>query len=415
MKSNQSKDSNQFLKLVEKYGSPLYVYEGEVIVRQILKLRSAFSGFNPRILYAAKALNNPAILKLIRQQGCGIDAVSPFEIELALMAGFEPESILFSPSNPQFFDLEAARKIGVHVNIESLQHLKTWGRVVRSAYPVFIRINPHIQAGGNIKIQTGHIDSKFGISIFQLPEILEVVQKFGIDVEGLHVHTGSEFLDSDVFLQGARLLFDAAREFPKLKFLDFGSGFKVSNKPGDLETPVADLGEKLGRLIHDASEKREPIEIWFEPGKYLVMEAGTLLTTVTTIKPTPTSLFVGVDTGLNHLLRPMMYDAYHTIENLSSQAENSHVYSIVGNICETDTLGYNRLLPDTVEGDILAIRNSGAYGYSMASQYNARPRPAEVLIWKGKDYLIRRREELSDLISTIVEIPGQFWNENQTD
>lgn len=397
-----------FLEAVKLFGTPIYVYEGESIVRQIERLRAAFSGFDHRILYAAKALANQSILRLIQQNSCGLDAVSLSEIQLGLLAGFEPSNILFTPSNPDFSEIEAAVELGVHINLESLSSISKFGEKYGSSYPVFIRINPHILAGGNPKIQTGHIDSKFGISIFKLDEIKGLTNRLGIRIEGLHVHTGSEFLEPSVFLQGAHLLFQAADLFPDLEYIDFGSGFKVANREGEIETPVESLGAQFSEVVEKFNQTRsKPVQVWFEPGKYLVMQSGTLLTKVTTVKPSPTSVFVGVDTGLNHLIRPMMYDSYHPIDNISAKDKPKHVYTIVGNICETDTLGYNRQMSETTEGDILAIRNAGAYGFSMASQYNGRFRPPEALIYQGKIHLIRQREMLEDLLQNQIN-PGIF-------
>jgi diaminopimelate decarboxylase len=405
MKKLNSEKRNQYRNLVTAFGSPLYVYEAETIENQIKKLNKAFSEFDHRLLYAAKALGNQNILKLVKKAGCGLDAVSIHEVELGLRAGFKPEEILFTPSNVPFAEIEKAKNLGVHINIDSLSALRKFGQAFGSTYPVFVRINPHILAGGNPKIQTGHIDSKFGISIFQLNEIEAIVKAFSIDVEGLHVHTGSEFLDPGVFLQGAQILFQAVKSFPNIRFIDFGSGFKVAYKEGDVVTPIEDLGQQLAKAIKEFQENiRHKIQIWFEPGKFLVSEAGIFLCTVTTLKRTPSSVFLGVDTGLNHLIRPMMYDAYHEIENLDREGPDDHVYNVAGFICETDTLGYNRALPESMEGDVLAIRNAGAYGFSMASNYNARLRPAEVLILDGEARLIRKREELEDLLKNQLEL-----------
>jgi diaminopimelate decarboxylase len=391
--------------LVTQFGSPLYVYDAQIIEKQIKRLKTAFSGFDHKLHYAAKSLNNQAILKLVKNLGCGLDAVSIQEVELGLLAGYQKEEILFTPSNVAFSEIEKAVELGVHVNIDSLSALRKFGQTKGGSFPVFIRINPHILAGGNPKIQTGHIDSKFGISIFQLTEIEAIVKAFGIHVEGLHVHTGSEFLDAGVFLQGAQILFQAAKSFPELRYIDFGSGFKVAYKEDDVVTPIEELGKQLAEAIGEFQKTRtQPIQVWFEPGKFIVSESGTLLCTVTTLKRTPSSVFLGVDSGLNHLIRPMMYDAYHEIENISRTEPSDHVYNVVGYICETDTLGYNRALPESNEGDILAIHNAGAYGFSMASQYNSRLRPAEVLILKGKPILIRNRETIEDLLRGQIDV-----------
>jgi diaminopimelate decarboxylase len=404
MKKTKEDRREEYKKLVELYGSPLYVYDSILIENQVNKLKSAFSGFDCKLHYAAKALNNQAILKLVREFGCGLDAVSIHEVELALLAGFPKEEILFTPSNAPFSEIEKAVELGIHINIDSLSALRKFGQTFGSGFPVFIRINPHILAGGNPKIQTGHIDSKFGISIFQLSEIEAIVKAFEIQVEGLHVHTGSEFLDAGVFLQGAQILFQAAKSFPDLKYIDFGSGFKVAYSESDVVTPVEELGRQLSLAIHEFIKTRnQPIQVWFEPGKFLVSESGTLLCTINTLKRTPSSVFLGVDTGLNHLIRPMMYDAYHEIENISRTGPADHVYNVVGYICETDTLGYSRALPESFEDDVLAIHNAGAYGFSMASNYNSRLRPAEVLLYKGKPHLIRQRDVLEDLLRGQVD------------
>jgi diaminopimelate decarboxylase len=396
-----------FQDLVRTHGSPLYVYDGQIIADRVSRLKRAFGGFPHKLHYAAKALSNLSILRLIRSLGCGLDAVSIQEVQLGFMAGFEPDEILFTPNNVPFVEIEQAVGLGVHVNLDSLSAIRKFGETFGNQYPVFIRLNPHILAGGNPKIQTGHIDSKFGISIFQLNEIESLVNEFDLNVEGIHIHTGSEFLDPGVFLQGADILFKAAAAFPRLRYIDFGSGFKVPYKKGDVVTPIEELGEALEKAVGAFNAGRaNPVEIWFEPGKFLVSEAGTLLCTVNTVKKTPVSAFLGVDTGLNHLIRPMMYDAFHEIENISVSEDPNQIYNIVGYICETDTLGYSRSLPVTSEGDILAIHNAGAYGFSMASQYNSRFRPAEILLWKDQAVCIRRRESMEDLLRGQLGFPG---------
>jgi diaminopimelate decarboxylase len=234
---------------------------------------------------------------------------------------------------------------------------------------------------------------------------MELAQRYHIIINGLHIHTGSEITETDVFLKMAEILFSIARDFPELKFIDFGGGFKVAYKDGDLVTNVYDLGLKLGKAFkefyHSYGRK---LELWIEPGKYVVSEAGYLLVKTNVVKSTPSITFAGVNSGLNHLLRPMMYDAYHEIVNVSNPNGPQKIYTVVGNICETDTLGADRKLTEIREGDILAIKNAGAYGYSMASQYNSRFRPAEVLILDGKAKLIRKRDTWEDLLRGQIEI-----------
>jgi diaminopimelate decarboxylase len=254
-------------------------------------------------------------------------------------------------------------------------------------------------AGGNLNISVGHIDSKFGISIYQLRHVERIVKSMGIKVNGLHMHTGSDILDVDVFLRAAEILFEAAEQFPELEFLDFGSGFKVPYKSDDYSTDVEELGKKLGAAFQSFCDSRgKQLELWFEPGKFLVSESGTFLARVNVIKQTTSTVFAGVDSGLNHLIRPMLYNAYHRITNVSNPLGTLRLYTVVGYICETDTFGWDRKLNEVREGDILAFHNAGAYGFTMASNYNSRFRPAEVLVHSGKAHLIRERENLDDIL-----------------
>jgi diaminopimelate decarboxylase len=266
-------------------------------------------------------------------------------------------------------------------------------------------LNPHILAGGNIKISTGHSHSKFGISIQQLPDIQRLVKQYGINIQGLHIHTGSEIQETEVFMKMAEMLFGLATEFPTLKFLDFGGGFKVAYKEGDRVTNIEEIGKRLSMLFQNFHLVHgRKLELWIEPGKYLVSEAGYLLVKVNVVKSTPTVMFIGVNSGLNHLIRPMMYDAYHEITNVSNPTGATQVYTVVGNICETDTLGTDRQLTKVDEGDLLVIQNAGAYGYSMASNYNSRLRPAEVLVLDGKAKLIRQRDTLEQLLQGQIDV-----------
>lgn len=384
--------------LTREFGTPLYVYDAEKIVHQLRTLKTAFSGSEVKIKYAAKALTNISVLRLLQKHGSDVDVVSIQEGHLALRAGFKPNQVMYTPSGVDFAEIVEGVKLGFTINLDSLSALEKYGEKYKGAYPCSIRLNPHIMAGGNYKISTGHSNSKFGISVFQLPDIHEVVKKHGIKVNGLHIHTGSDITESEVFLKMAEILFGVALDFPHLRFIDFGSGFKVAYKEGDIVTNVYDLGLKLTRVFNEFCQRYgRKLELHFEPGKFIVSEAGVLLVKVTVVKPTPSLTFVGVDSGLNHLLRPMMYDAYHDIVNISNPKGSLKLYTVVGYICETDTLGADRKLNEVREGDILAIKNAGAYGFSMASNYNSRLRPAEVLLINGQAKLIREREKLEDL------------------
>ena len=388
-------------QVMQQYGSPLYVYNGNKIVEQYNRLVNAFDGVKLKLKYAMKANNNLHILRLLRSQGCGLDAVSIQEVQLGLMAGFSTDEILFTPNSVSFEEILEAVNLGVQVNIDNISLLEKFGHQYGSSVPCCIRINPHIVAGGTSHIQTGHIDSKFGISIHQLRHVSRIIEKEKIRVNGLHMHTGSDILDSGVFIRAAELLFDAASQFPDLEFLDFGSGFKVAYKEDDVVTDVEELGKAITeRFKAFCAEYGRELELWFEPGKFLVSESGYLLVTVNVIKQTTATVFAGVDSGQNHLIRPMFYDAYHHIVNLSNLKGTPRIYTVVGYICETDTFALDRKLNEIREGDVLAILNAGAYGYTMSNNYNSRLRPAEVLIDGGMTKLIRRRETLGDILQT---------------
>jgi diaminopimelate decarboxylase len=392
------------LSIADRFGTPVYVYDGGKIVSQYRALKAAFAGTDVRIKYACKALNNPVVLRLLRGEGAGIDAVSLNEIDLALMAGYRPREVLYTPNCVSIDEYRAAVERGVRINIDNISMLDRFGHEYGGSVPVCVRVNPHIYAGGTPHIQTGHIDSKFGISIHQLRHVHRIVASHAMKVEGLHMHTGSDILDPDVFLRGAELLYEAAGAFPDLAFLDLGSGFKVSYQEGDITTDIDALGRALGGSFASfCSSYGRPLELWFEPGKFIVSEAGVLLVRVNVVKQTTATLFAGVDSGQNHLIRPMFYDAYHRIVNVSNPAGTPRIYSVVGYICETDTLGYDRKLSEVREGDVLAIMNAGAYGYTMSNNYNARPRPAEVLVLDGEARLIRRRETFEDIVRTVVD------------
>ena len=393
------------LSVVHTYGSPVYVYDANKISAQYERLTKAFAAVpSLRINYAMKALSNVSILKLMRKLGAGLDTVSIQEVKLGLHAGFAPEQIIFTPNGVSMEEIEEAASLGVQLNIDNLSILEQFGSK-HPQVPVCIRINPHVMAGGNSKISVGHIDSKFGISIHQIPHILRIVENTKMHINGIHMHTGSDILDIDVFLYAAEILFDAAKHFRELKFIDFGSGFKVPYKEGDIQTDIEELGEKLSqRFLEFCKLYGRDLTLAFEPGKFLVSEAGFFLVKVNVVKQTTSTVFAGIDSGFNHLIRPMFYGATHFIENISNPEGKKRFYSVVGYICETDTFASNRQIAESSEGDILCFRNAGAYCYTMASNYNSRPRPAEVLWIDGQAKLIRKTETLEDLLRNQVEI-----------
>ncbi len=392
------------LGIAEKYNCPVYVYDAAVIKSQYEKLSSAFDVKSLRINYACKALTNINILRYIQSLGAGLDTVSIQELKLGLRAGFSPNDILYTPNGVSIQEITEAVKHGVQITIDNLSILEQFGDLFPGT-PVCIRVNPHIMAGGNKKISVGHVDSKFGISIHQIPHVVRIVEATGIKINGLHMHTGSDILDAEVFILGADVLFEVARNFESLEYIDFGSGFKIDYKGDGICTDVEDLGVRISRRFKAFCKSYgRDVTLMFEPGKYLVSSAGTFLTRVNVIKQTTSTVFAGVDSGLNHLIRPMLYDAYHRITNISKTKGRTRIYTVVGYICETDTFGADRRLTEVHEGDVLAFSNAGAYGWMMSSNYNSRYRPAEVLILDGKDYLIRRRETMEDLLHNQVEV-----------
>ncbi|MBL7712694.1 MAG: diaminopimelate decarboxylase [Chitinophagaceae bacterium] len=391
--------NEQLIAAAQQFGTPLYVYHAEKITEQYNKLSHAFSGHPTRFFYACKALTNINILKHLKSLGSSLDCVSINEVKLGLKAGFEPKEILFTPNCVAFDEIREAVDLGVNINIDSISMLEQFGNYYGDTYPICIRINPHIEAGGNYKISTGHIDSKFGISIHQMRHIERVVKTTKLHIQGLHMHTGSEIKDINVFLQALEVLFSVAEHFDRLEFLDLGSGFKVPYKEEDRETDISSLGQKLNIAIKEfEKEYGKPLEIWFEPGKYLVSECGYFVVNANVVKQTTATVFVGVNSGFNHLIRPMFYDSYHKIANISNPSGAERIYTVVGNICETDTFAWDRVLNEVRAEDLLVFYNAGAYGFEMSSNFNSRLKPAEVLFKDGTFTLIRKREVFEDLL-----------------
>jgi len=397
--------NTELLKIAEDFGSPVYVYDAERIASQFNRLTSAFKQVKHlKINYAVKALSNISILKYFKKLGAGIDTVSIQEVKLGLAAGFLPEQIIFTPNGVSLNEIEEATQLGVQINIDNLSILEQFG-TKHPHIPVCIRINPHVMAGGNSNISVGHIDSKFGISIHQIPHLLRIVENTNMTINGIHMHTGSDILDIDVFLYASEILFETAKQFKNLDFIDFGSGFKVPYKFGDIETNIEELGKKLTKKFNEfCKDYGKDLTLAFEPGKFLVSEAGCFLTKVNAVKQTTSTVFAQVDSGFNHLIRPMLYGSHHDISNISNPNGRERFYTVVGYICETDTFGNNRRINEINEGDILCFKNAGAYCFSMASNYNSRYRPAEVLWYNNEAHLIRARESFEDILKNQVQL-----------
>ena len=401
--------SQQLLKIAKDFGGPIYIYDSEKIMKQYKKLKLAFRNVkNLSINYAAKALSNVNILKYLNQLGAGLDTVSLQEVELGLKAGFNPGNIIYTPNGVSIDEIEKVVSYGAQINIDNLAMLEQFGNK-HPSIPVCIRINPHVMAGGNNNISVGHIDSKFGISIHQIPHLLRIVENTKMNINGIHMHTGSDILDIEVFLHASEILFNTAKKFKKLSFIDFGSGFKVPYKKGDIETNIEELGEKLSvRFNEFCKNYGSELTLVFEPGKYLVSEAGYFISKVNSVKQTTSTVFAQVESGFNHLMRPMFYGSYHEIENLSNPTGEERFYSVVGYICETDTFGSNRKISEIKEGDYLVFKNAGAYCFSMSSNYNSRYKPKEILWIGGEGHLIRREEKFDDLIRNQVELSNDI-------
>ena len=393
------------LEAADKFGTPLYIYDSNMIKSQYNRLKQSFKDVkNLQINYAVKALSNISILKYMINMGSGIDAVSIQEVKLALKAGVNPKKILYTPNGVSIEEIKEVSELGVSINIDNLEVLEQFGNL-NPDIPVCIRINPHIMAGGNSKISVGHIDSKFGISIHQTPHILRIVENTKININGVHMHTGSDILDVEVFLNAAEILFKIAKKFKNLEFIDFGSGFKVPYYPGDSETNIDELGIKLTERFNlFCDEYGKELKLIFEPGKFLVSQAGKFLCRVNSIKQTTSTVFAQVDTGFNHLIRPMMYGSNHHIENISNPDDMERYYSVVGYICETDTFATNKKISSISPGDILSFSNAGAYCFSMSSNYNSRFKPAEAFYIDDKVLIIREREKIEDLLINQIEL-----------
>ncbi len=387
-------------RLVEQFGSPLYVYEYDILVRQYERLKNAFKDSTPSILFACKANSNIEILKILKRLGAGIDAVSPGEIFLALHAGFKPEQILLTGTNLTRDDIIYTVENNIIINIDNVSMLEENGDLF-TGRDVSIRLNPDIHSGGHTYLDTGHRDSKFGILHKDFSKIIGLLKRHNANLVGLHQHIGSEITAADSLLDSMDKLLEAALAYESISFIDIGGGYKVKYHEDDTETDIDDIGTRISERFNDFCQKNERnLRLIIEPGKFLVSESGYLLTAVQSIKRNEEKVMVGTDTGMNHLIRPALYQAYHEIINASNvSGDNNEKVEIVGNMCESaDVLGKDRQITVPGIGDVLCIKNAGSYGYSMASMYNARMLPAEVLIQGGRPpRLIRRRQIFDDL------------------
>lgn len=393
----------QLAAIAKEFGTPVYIYHAEKIAEQYTKLVTAFERTDSKFFYACKALTNVNILRYIKFIGANVDCSSVNEVKLALHAGFTPGRILYTSNGIAFKEIEEAKNLGVNINIDSLSNLDKFGEAYGHTYPVGIRLRPNILAGGNLKISTGHDKSKFGIPVDQVEKIVSLVRQHNLFIRGLQIHTGSDIEDADVFMQGVEVLFDIIPHFKELEFIDLGGGFKVPYRDSDSETDIALLAQRVTEAFaNHPNPDNKHLQVWFEPGKFLVSAAGYFVTQVNVLKETSATTFVSVDSGFNHLIRPMFYNSFHRIENISNDNGSEDLYSVVGNICETDTFAWDRKINEIREGDFLVFYNAGAYGFEMSSNFNSRLKPAEVLVKDGKAILIRKRDSFEDLLKNQV-------------
>ena len=393
--------------IARDYGTPTYVYNSDVIDTQISVFRRAFDGLDFRINYACKANSNLAIMQFMKSRGLCLDTVSPQEVLMGLNTGFLPGEIIFTPNCVDFSEIEDAVEKGVAINIENLSNLRKFGQRFGEAVPVCIRLNPHIATQmSSEQVDWWHKQSKFGISLHQLKEVKELEKEYNLRINGIHIHSSSVIMNPEVFIAGARAVFEVARKFDQLEFIDFGGGIKVDVSDGNKPIDLVELGKEFKPVFEEfCNSYGRKLQVWFEPGRFLVMNAGMLLTRCVIRKNNGDTQFVGVDSGFNHLIRPMMYNAYHKIVNISNTGGDIMSNTVVGNICEIDNFALDRELNEVREGDLIAIMSAGAYGYSMASNYNSRYRPAEVFVHQGRDHLIRKRDTFDDLVRNQVPLP----------
>ncbi len=387
-------------ELLGRHGSPLYVYEEGTIRRKYAELFGGIRSEKLKIYYACKANTNVHILKLLKDLGAGLEAVSEGEVLAALKAGFRRDRIMFTCDNITEEELRFLVRKRVQVNIDSLSQLEKYGRL-NPGGAVGIRVNQGIGAGHHQHVITGGASSKFGIYHSQLDGAKRIAVAHGLTISGIHQHIGSNILDESIFLRAMQAILNTAGKFDDLKYINFGGGLGVPYRPGERPLSMKRLGSRIvsvfDRFCKDYGGSPDMI---FEPGRYLVCEAGVLLVKVTDIKQNPGKKFVGVDSGFNHLIRPTLYGSYHPVINVSNLRGKREKVSIAGNICESgDIFASDRLVPACKEGDTLAILNAGAYGFAMSSNYNTRPRPAEIMASKGRSWVIRKREKAKDIIA----------------
>lgn len=397
------------VQLSEKYGTPLYVYNENILRNSCRDLIGLISYSNFTVNYSPKANGNLELLKIVRSEGLRVDAMSPGEIYVNMMAGYKPEEILFISNNVSEEEFQYAINAGVKISVDSVSQLEMFGRINPGGRVAF-RINPGFGAGHHEKVMTAGQNTKFGIEMNSIPEVKRIIKEYNLKLIGINQHIGSLFMDGKAYLQSTGNILSIARQFDDLEFIDLGGGFGIpyNKQAGQSRLDLKELGGKLSEIIKVwVKEYGKDIEFKIEPGRYIVAESSILLGKVYAIKTNYNIKYIGTDLGFNVLVRPVMYDSHHDIEIYRGNGTPSvteETVRIVGNICETgDIIAKDRHLPEIIENDILGVLDSGAYGYSMSSNYNNRLRPAEVLIdADGNPRLIRRRDTLDDLVRNFI-------------
>lgn len=388
------------IELCQKYGTPLYVYDLKVAHRQAKKLMNAIPLKNKKLLYAVKINYNPEIVKTMKEEGYGIDAVSLEEILYSLQLGFEPEDILYTGNNITDEEMRKAAELGVMLNIGALSRLEKFGKEFPGSR-VCVRINPDIEADTHEHWVTAGPLSKFGTSYAQVDQILEVAKKYDLKIVGIHEHIGTSVMQVWQLLKAMEVLIEVAPSFPDLEFLNFGGGIGLAYKPDEEDIDIDDFGKQAAEMFEKfCSEYGRDLTFMMEPGRYLVGDSGTLYAEVNTLKETPEGrVFAGLNTGYHHLIRPMTYGSYHPIVNISNPEGPIKKYDVAGNICESgDLFARDREIAEIREKDILAIEMTGASGFCMANHYHLRPLPPEIVLDGEKIIVSRERETLEDVL-----------------
>ena len=369
-------------KLAQKYGTPLYVYEKEKIQQRYNDWINNIKYNKLKIHYAIKANENADVLKFLLKIGSNVETVSKGEVKHALKIGYKPSQIIHTCANIEKEELKFIIKNNITINVDSLRQLEWFGQIKPNG-KVGLRINRGFGAGAHKHLKTSGPNSHFGVYFNQVNKAKEISEKYNLNIIGIHQHIGSGSLKTNDLIKAIKFILQTAKEFKNLEYADFGGGFGIPYKPKDKGINMKKVGKEIVNIFKNFNKKYgKELTFIFEPGKYIVGEAGYLLFKVVDIKHTPAKKFIGVNSGFNHLIRPMMYDAYHQVINASNvDGKEKEVVSIAGNICENgDVFAHDRKLSSCSEGDIIAILNAGAYGFAMSSNYNLRDKPKEILI-----------------------------------